>query len=162
MKRKALMIMSTAAFFIFAGCSTTPVAVAPVGPNPAALQSTSGDGQLAVFSKLTGRTEGMNPTWKQYSNYSIYDSRGHRLEHVQNSQGHYSNLPRIVSLPPGEYAVVARAARTGQVRVPVVIKPGVMTEVHLDARWQPGTGTESEFVTDPEGYPIGWRANVTQ
>ena len=155
-----LTIMGAAAFFIVTGCSTAPVAVAPVGPNPSGLQTAYGNGQLVVYSQLSGRMEGNNQTWKQHSDYSIYDSRGHRLDLVQNSNGYYDTAPKAISLPPGKYFVVARAARTGRIRVPVLIKPGEVTEVHLDANWQPtGTGG-SDLVTAPEGYPIGWRADA--
>jgi hypothetical protein len=161
MKKTLLMILGTAALIV-SGCATAPVAVAPVGPNPGSLQAANsngpGDGQLEVFSRLSGHREGTNPTWGRHSDYYIYDSQGNRLQHVDNNVGYYSSEPRIVSLPSGHYVVEARAKGTLSIKVPVVIILGETTQVHLDGNWQPGTA-QAEVVTAPAGYAIGWRAD---
>jgi hypothetical protein len=127
MKKGILIMMGAAVAIMATGCSTTPVAFAPIGPNPAAIQTTAANGQLAVFSALSGRAEGDNPIWYQHSDYYICDSHGRRLEHVENSTGHYAQSPRVISLPPGKYIVVARAKDVLKAKVPVVIKPGEIT-----------------------------------
>ena len=153
------MISGTAAMLLCAGCAT-PVTLAPVGPNPAAFQTSSGDGQLEVFSALSGHVEGNNPTWYRYSDYEICNERRHRMKHVQNSRGYYSQQPRVVTLSAGRYIVKARAVGAVQVNVPVVIKPGELTAVHLDARWNPDTDASgTQLVKGPADYPVGWRAD---
>ena len=146
-----------------AGCAATPVAVAPIGPNPAVLQSTASNGQLEVFSALSGRREGDNPTWYQHTGYYIYSRHGRPLEHVNNTVGYYSQAPSIVALPPGKYIVEARAKDALCMKVPVVIKAGEITRVHLDGDWQPSSGASGkELVRAPGGYPIGWRASAVK
>ena len=161
MKANILVMMETAAMAILAtGCSTAPVAFAPVGPNPADFQATTANGQLEVFSALSGRGEGNNPSWYKHSDYYLCDSQGHRLEHVRNAPGHYSQRPSLVSLPPDKYIVEARAKDMLQAKVPVIIKPGEITGVHLDGGWQPPTDTpKAELVYDPKGHPIGWQVD---
>jgi hypothetical protein len=139
------------------GCST-PVALGPVGPNPAALKQPARDGQLEVFSVLTPRTEGDNPTWYQHTDYTIYDQRGDVVKRVDNADGYYSSKPRLVSLPPGKYLVKAEAKNYLSVAVSVVIDSGRITKIHLDDAWRPANNPKTAFVTLPGGNPIGWRA----
>ena len=117
---------------------------------------------LEVFSALTGRSEGDNPSWYQHSRYLVYNRLGKRLESVGNTVGYYAEMPRLISLPPGDYLVKAQAKGHWWVEVPVKIERGRTTRVHLDAAWQMPPGTsKSELVSIPAGYPIGWRAGLT-
>ena len=161
MKRSILTILG-AAGLLTAGCSSTPpVTLAPVGPNPIGFAAASGDGQLQVFSAQSGRDEGENPTWYRHTDYDIYNQDGKRLEHVHNGVGYYSQAPRVVTLPAGEYIVMARACDIMQVRVPVVIKPSETTSIHLDGKWRPLMNTPgAQVVTAPSGYPVGWSAGA--
>jgi hypothetical protein len=160
MKKNILIMMGAAVAILPTGCSTTPVAFAPVGPNPAGFQTTAADGQLEVFSALSGRGEGNNPTWYQHSDYYLCNFHGRRLEHVENAPGYYAQSPRLINLPPGKYIVEARAKDTLRADVPVVIKPGEITRVHLDGNWQPLAETpKTEVVKAPAGYPVGWRVD---
>lgn len=144
---------------VLAGCSTTPVGLATVGPNPVGLQTTSANGQLIVYSALSGHGEGNNPTWYRHTDYYICNQNGRRIEDVRNNRGYYSETPRTVTLPAGKYVVEAQAKGLLRVRVPVVIKAGEITIVHLDGDWQPGsTVAQNEIVSSPPGYPVGWRA----
>jgi hypothetical protein len=159
MKKNVLIILGAAVTALLAGCSTTPVALAPVGPNPAGVQTASTQGQLEVFSALSGRREGNNPTWYQHTDYSVYNYQGKKLEHVWNTTGYYEQTPRTIALPVGKYIVEARANNVLQARVPVLIKPGEITRVHLDGHWQPPSDTpQTEVVRAPGGYPVGWHA----
>jgi hypothetical protein len=159
MKKSILIISEIALICLLAGCSSTPVALAPVGPSPIYSLPTAGKGQLEVFSALSGRVEGDNPTWYQHSDYYVCNTRGRRLEHVDNAIGEYSEAPRIVTLPPGKYIVKARAKGILLAEVPVIIEPGQITKVHLDGNWQPqATARKTELVKAPAGYPVGWRA----
>lgn len=155
--KKILIMMGGAAAILVTGCATAPMAFAPVGPNPARVQTTARAGQLEVFSALSGHSEGINPTWYQHSDYYLYDSYGRQLEHVDNSVGYYAQSPRLLNLPPGKYMVEARAKDMLRAEVPVVIKPGEITKVHLDGNWQPLAETpNTEVVKAPAGYPVGW------
>ena len=155
--------LGTALASILVGCSSTPVVLAPVGPSPVAMGATSGSGQLEVFSAMRGHTEGNNPTWYQHTDYYIYDDQNKPLKHVNNKVGHYDRAPRVVDLPPGRYIVKAKAKDYLWIKVPVVIDPGKTTEVHLDDAWTPSQDSkQTELVSVPAGYPVGWRTGVTQ
>jgi hypothetical protein len=160
MKKNNLIIMGAAITVLITGCSTTPVTLAPVGPNPAGIQTTAAEGRLEVFSALSGHSEGNNPAWYQDSDYYLCDAHGRRLKQVDNNTGYYSETPRLINLPAGKYIVEARAKGVLRAKVPVVIKPGEITRVHLDGNWQPLAQTpETEVVKAPAGYPVGWRAD---
>lgn len=162
MKKNLFIILGIAFTSALTGCSSAPVVLAPVGPNPACFQTTTGNGQLEVFSALSGHVEGDNPTWYRHTDYYICNYQGKGLEHVDDATGHYSQSPRIITLPAGRYIVKARAKGILRTDVPVVIKPGETTEVHLDGNWQPPAITSAmELVNTPAGYPVGWRANTT-
>jgi len=147
------------------GCVSTPVAIAPVGPNSIETATTSSEGTLEVYSRLSRQSdsqnenEGGNATWYQHSNYSIYDQSGRLLKRVFNTMGHYDSAPQQVLLSPGQYVVKARAKDYFWVSVPVTIESGRTTRVHLDDNWRSPTDLlKSELVTLPNGNPVGWRA----
>lgn len=155
--KKMIVMCGAAVAMLAGGCAATKVAVAPVGPNPAAVAGGTGTGQLEVFSALSGRSAGNDPTWWQHSDYFVYNSHSQRIKHVSNAPGYYSSLPRLVTLSAGDYIVKARAKGTIWTTVPVVIKPNEITRVHLDGKWQPAAPAV-EVVMAPEGYPVGWKA----
>jgi hypothetical protein len=159
MKKIIFIVPGTVLMMLVAGCASTPVSMAPVGPNPAGLQTPMADGRLEVDSALRGHSEGDNPAWFQHTSYNIYNQDGVRLGRVNNTVGYYEQAPRLITLRAGEYIVEARAKGAGWARVPVVIEPGRTTRVHLDAAWQPpADAAKAELVSAPAGYPVGWRA----
>ncbi len=149
------------------GCSTTPVALAPVGPAPAGHRSMTSKGQLQVFTSLAEQSDDQNQAsedsvWYQHADYDIDSLEGKRVKHVDNTIGHYEEAPRKVTLPTGRYVIRAQAKHYLQVQVPVVIEPGRTTRVHLDDKWRPPTRTPSrELVCLPNGNPVGWRDGFT-
>ncbi len=146
--------------FLLAGCAT-PVALTPVGPNPAGRENTAADGDLVVFSRLHGCSEGNNPVWYQHSDYNIYNLQGKLVKHVGNAIGRYEQAPLVVALPSGNYLVRSRANDYLRVEVPVIIERGRTTRVHLDGGWKYPAGTPmNELVSLPDGNPVGWRAKV--
>ncbi len=148
--------------FTLAGCAT-PVALSPVGPNPNGGMQTIPTGELVVFSRLHGCTEGDNPTWYQHSDYDIYNPEGMLVKHVDNTIGRYEQAPLAVALPPGQYIVKSRASDYLRVEVPVMIVRGRITRVHLDDNWQIPAGTRKrELVSLPNGNPVGWRAGILE
>lgn len=86
------LLMGAGLAALLAGCATTPVALAPVGPNPAGSRSRVPEGGLQVFSSLVGRSEGNNPAWYQHTDYSIYDLNGKLVRHVDNTIGYYGGF----------------------------------------------------------------------
>ena len=154
---------------LLASCTSPPIALAPVGPAPfAGGFSSNGTGGLQVFSCLEEENDdqnqgssGASPSWYQRTDYNIYDATGKLVKHVDNTTGHYATSPRLVSLPPGKYTVRALDKDWQSVSVPVVIKPGLTTEVHLGKTWEPPAGAEkNEIVSGPDGHPVGWRADL--
>jgi hypothetical protein len=145
------------------GCSSTPITLAPIGPNPTGVESMASEGELQVFSRMVGRSEGNNPDWHQHSDYYIYDLHKKLIKRVRNNFGYYAKAPCLVALPTGNYLVKARAKNYFWVDVPVTIKPGETTDVHLDTAWKiPFDASTNEMVYFPDGYPAGWRNSTTK
>jgi hypothetical protein len=135
-----------------------------VGPSPFADGSSAiGTGHLQVFSALAEESDDQNqgstdPVWSQHTDYNIYNARGKLVEHVDNTVGHYSTSPRLVSLPAGTYTVSARSTDGLLVNIPVVIDRDRTNKVHLDENWKlPADTPKTEIVCAPGGYPVGWR-----
>jgi hypothetical protein len=161
MKRITIILSATVACLL-AGCASTPVVLSPVGPNPFALAGSDANGQLEVFSATEGRIEGDNPTWFQHGDYYIYTQQGRMLKRVVNTVGYYEEAPCRLSLSPGNYLVKAGAKDYFRVEIPVVVRRGLLTAVHLDNKWKPPEATaKTNLVYTPDGYPIGWRLKRT-
>jgi len=153
---------------LLTGCSSTPVALTPVGPNPISFESPGADGQLEVFSYRHEQSDDQNQgstdsIWYQPTDYDIYKSDGRLVKHIENNNGHYGRAPRVVNLPSGQYFVRAYAVGRLPVRVPVMIERGEITRIHLDDNWKPLVGiVKTELVELPNGKPIGWQTNAVQ
>jgi hypothetical protein len=157
------LILGAGLVSVLVGCTSTPVALAPVGPNPAGVERPSSDGQLQVFTSLIGRSEGNNPVWYQHTSYYIDDLNGRLVKHVQNTTGRYAETPSRVLLPAGKYLVKAQANDYFWVNVPVTIERGRTTRIHLDDSWKlPAEASKTELVSLPNGNPVGWRAEPTK
>jgi hypothetical protein len=159
------LLLGTLLISLIVGCSSTPpVTMRPMGPSPAGTKRTASGGGLAVYSSLQKESDdqsqgSMDPFWYQHSDYNIYTVDGQSVEYVSNELGHYSQTPPVVILPPGKYIVEARAVGYLPVRVPVTIKRGRITFLHLDGVWVPPPGTaQSKLVTLPDGKAAGWSA----
>src|SRR6266436_4130989 len=135
------------------------VALAPVGPPPLAHATRAHEGRLMVYSALDIGIPGGRDYVHYHSGYRIYSVDGKPLKYIANRVG-ASEEPGVVSLPPGRYTIVARAAAFGTVTVPVVIEAGKTTSVHLDGSEPIGSSenSESRFVSLPDGLIIDWRA----
>lgn len=147
---------------LMAACVSQRVVLAPVGPSPAPeLRASNAPGQLRVFSQREPVTAGDDPVYYQHTDYRIYDHRGKLVKYVGNTTGHFGRAPRVISLPPGDYTVKARAKDYLSVVVPVIIESGQTTSVHLDDRWSyPTNSSRNEFVFEPNGAPVGWSAQT--
>jgi hypothetical protein len=141
------------------GCASQPAVLSPVGPPPLDRPSGAPDAGLSVFSAGDFGTPG-DELAQYHSGYWLYAADGKRLKYINNRAGSQGREPARVSLPPGRYKVLARAAAFGIVTVPVVLEAGKTTFVHLDGSELTGASrtATAEFVSLPDGLIIGWRA----
>lgn len=157
--KKFPLILGSATALLLAGCASTPVALAPVGPGPnAPANAASPTGNLVVYSAKVARVEGDNPTWFQHSDYYLESAQ--TSQRVDNTVGHYTERPRTVHLAAGEYTVKAEASDGHWVTVPVVVQPGETTIISLDGSWHPGNGAGVAVVRMPDGSAVGWRGDL--
>ena len=162
------------------GCASAPrvVVAEPIGPAPMGVAQGAGDGSLAIYSARTPAGVDVNEAeWRYnddfgrneflyepaHSGYTIYTRNGDVFRHVRNARDPNDQTPTLVTLPAGSYKVEAQALSCDSSRVnvlmPVVIKPGQATIVHLEGDWNPpGQYPETELATLPCGRVIGWRA----
>jgi len=151
---------------MLASCASQPVALAPVGPRPVAeapFVSASGQGRLQVFTETDETEAGQDVPFYPHRDYEIYTADGRRLKRVWNHQAREDMTPAVVTLPAGAYLVKGDAELYGPVTVPVVIRSGQTTRVVLQPGWKPsGEVASSDLVRMPDGYPIGWRADLTR
>jgi hypothetical protein len=90
----------------------------------------------------------------------VYSSDDKLLHHVFNDVGGFDRSPVTLSLPAGEYRVSSFVPGLGQTTVPVQMKPGQTTTLHLDGsanRLKKRVSREN-LVWLPDGDVAGWRA----
>jgi hypothetical protein len=163
MKTKNIALIGAVIIPLLAGCASKPITLSPIGPNPVGIESMASGGELQVFSKMVGRSEGNNPAWYQHTDYYIYDLHGKLVKHIHNTVGHYAKAPCLVALPAGNYLVKAKAKNYFWVDVPVTIEDGKTTDIHLETTWKvPSDASTNDVVYLPDGYPVGWKSSKTK
>jgi hypothetical protein len=90
-------------------------------------------GYLKVYSATDEFNDG-DAWYFPHSSYTIYTTDGKLFKNVENHISRNDEIPQIVILPVGSYTVTARSEQDGYVRIPVVIKEGDQTILHLDLR----------------------------
>ena len=141
---------------LLAGCTTTPIALSPVGPKPSQPPITYGTGHLRVYSDTKTRVVSED-NYYPHTSYIIRDQFGRFIKHVPNHIGYMDEKPTLVTIPAGNYNIVAESSAYGRVTVPVVIEGGKTTVVHLDRGWKPSLNIPSnEVVRFPDGEAVGW------
>jgi hypothetical protein len=90
-------------------------------------------GYLKVYSATDEFNDG-DAWYFPHSSYAIYTIEGKLFKNVENHISRSDEIPELVMLPVGAYAVEARSEQDGYVRIPVVIKEGRQTILHLDLR----------------------------
>ena len=176
-------IAAAGALLWLVGCASAPnVAVRePVGPAPTGPVGCLADGQLQVYSArerapLDGNAEEF--VWNNdfgrndflygpaRTDYTIFTPDGNLFKRVSNARGSNDEQPTLVTLAAGSYNIEAEAEENNGVtlaaEVPVVIKPGQTTVVHLDRDWKPATSQADKhaFVQAYDGRFIGWRVQA--
>ncbi len=92
---------------------------------------------LKVYS-ATDRFKDGDVRYFPHSSYAIYTIDGRLFENVKNHRSADDEVPEIVTLPVGTYAVVARSERGGYAGMRVVIKEGQQVVLDLDL-WETKT-----------------------
>jgi len=168
------------------GCVSKPMGtrLEPVGPNPLAVAQAADTGNLQVYSAR--ELAPVNVEMQQYvattefspednslqreflhtsahGNYSIYDANGKFIKRVSNAKGMNDASPTQVKLAPGNYLVEAVTEEYDAFRHPVVIpveiKSGLSTVVHLDGTGRPEPSqANADLVKFPNGEIIGWHS----
>jgi hypothetical protein len=145
------------------GCASAPPAaiVGPVGPSSVDRPAAVASGRLRVYSATETHADGDNTYYYPHTDYFVYDTTGKVLQSVHNHVGSMDEAPAWVLLPAGTYQVRARDQRLGLLTIPVVVRPGQTTVLHLDDCWTPAIRRDGpELVRLPDGEPIGWRAST--
>jgi hypothetical protein len=143
---------------LLAGCASAPTLVHDAaGPNLAGRQDRNG--LLTVYSATAWMSDADGPTLLSHTDYKIEEADGTLFQTVRNGD---EAEPARVLLPEGRYVVEAQSDTSGSVRVPVVIKAGLITTLHLEREkdWKeaPVENGRVNLVRLPNGQPIGIRA----
>jgi hypothetical protein len=88
-------------------------------------------GYLKVYSATDEFNDG-DARYFPHTPYAIYTIGGKLFKNVVNQRSPADEVPEVVALPVGTYAVVARSVRDGYGRVLVVIKEGQQTILDLN------------------------------
>jgi hypothetical protein len=164
MSKRILMLLLPATLSLATSCAfiPKPVALAPVGPGPYGHATTAPTGFLEVYTAVK-----CYPYDRQFyyahTAYGVYDTGGRHVRSVDNESYFHSLEPEVVSLPPGSYSVVGWADGYELVKVPVIIKAGLLTQVNLETHGEaafPGART-NDMVRMEDGRIVGWPAGVT-
>ena len=140
--KTALLIVSLALCFggstvAQAGGKGDPLSPGPIRPGNLDYRSELPQGYLKVYS-ATDEFNGGGAWYFPHSSYAIYTIGGKLFKNVKNQRFPADEIPEVVALPVGTYAVVARSKRDGYGRVLVVIKEGQQTILDLNL-WEKKT-----------------------
>jgi hypothetical protein len=133
--RTALLIVPLA--FCFGGSTVAqvegkdPLSPGPVRPGNLDYPTELPQGYLKVYSATDKFNDG-DAWYFPHSSYAIYTIGGKLFKNVKNQRSPADEIPEVVALPVGTYAVVARSERDGYGRMLVVIKEGQQTILDLD------------------------------
>jgi hypothetical protein len=120
-----------------AGGRDDPLSLGPIRPGNLNYRTELPQGYLKVYS-ATDEFNGGDAWYFPHSSYTIYTIDGKLFKKVKNQRFPADEIPEVVALPVGTYAVVARSERDGYGRILVVIKEGQQTIVDLDL-WEKET-----------------------
>jgi hypothetical protein len=127
---KTLAVVSALALLTTGAVAQTTV-LSEVGPDTRPLKASDYVGTLVVYSATDRDPEGKDTVYYSHTSYEVYRD-GRPFRHVYNGHSLALENPTRVSLPKGDYVVVAQSATQGTVKVPVKIETGRTTVLHLD------------------------------
>jgi hypothetical protein len=179
MKYASSIVVSTVAVCLVGSAWSSPLTMSGlVGPAPTERAKASASSLLQVYSARVRAPIDVNQEeflWNNdfgkndflyepaHSDYTICTRNGKVLERVRNARNPNDPELTVVSLPPGDYEVKAKARNFGLVTIPVVIEAGKLTTVNL----QRGENPVVESVAKANavllgGYRIvGWQAKTS-
>ena len=125
--------MSLVGTLLLPGCiSSNPNQTARVAPRKLTrAESWNAAGWLKVYSAQAWESVNDEPVSYVHSDYKVLTPEGRLILNVQNAGP--MGEPETVRMDPGAYVVVAQASQRGTVKLPVIIKTGRTTTLHLDA-----------------------------
>jgi len=162
--RKLRTFLPVIASAFLTGCvsANNGLVLSAVGPIPSSMNNVhSTTGTLVVYSayEVNADFNSRDPERPEYSDYRIYSNDGKLLQKVHNDSGTIFQDPRGVTLPVGNYRVLARANGLGYVTIPVSIGAQQMTTVRLSGNWSASYQfNETNAVRLPDGQIVGYRA----
>ncbi len=153
---------------LLSGCvgDRSGLVIDPVGPRfpqSSAVNSRTGARVVYYASEGGANWNARDPRRPVYSDYKIFSVEGNFLQAVHNDSGTMLQEAVPVELPPGKYRVVASANGYGHLTIPVVIKAGQTTMLHLEGggSWPDESAfNQTNAVRLPDGQIIGWRAGA--
>src|SRR5229473_4568877 len=114
-----------------------PLSPGPVKPGNLDYRTELPQGYLKVYSATDEFNDG-DAWYFPHSSYAIYTIGGKLFKNVKNHRSANDEIPEVVALPVGTYAVVARSGRGGYPGMLVVIKEGQQAILDLDL-WETKT-----------------------
>ena len=103
----------------------------PVRPGNLDYRTELPRGYLKVYLATDGINDG-DAWYFPRTSFAIYTIDGKLFEDVKSQRFADDEIPEVVALPVGTYAVVGRSKRDGYVRILVVIKEGQQTILDLN------------------------------
>jgi hypothetical protein len=161
MKLKFIIAAGVAVLPWLCGCAITTHPLASIGPGTVGKAGKGPDGYLQVFTATQTVDADFHNYFDLHDGYDIEDTSGKILQYVANHDSDIDESVDQVSLPPGNYVVVARSTWCGLMKVPVEIVKGRITIVHLDGNnWSPAPRpAANELVYLPNGEVAGWKSS---
>ena len=114
-----------------AGGKDDPLSPGPIRPGNLDYRTELPQGYLKVYS-ATDEFNGGDAWYFPHSSYAIYTIDGKLFKKVKNQRFPADEIPEVVALPVGTYAVVVRAEKHGYIHALVVIKEAQQTILDLD------------------------------
>lgn len=128
------------------------------GPkSPGASEPAGHIGYLRVFSSTEQRVTGDDTYSYPHADYGIYNASGKCVRWVRNGSTE-DERPATAALPEGSYVILADSDFGGRIHVPIVIRTGRTTVLHLEkSGWKPTKN--DKVIRLPSGQIIGYAAN---
>lgn len=166
MKMKNITRVSAIIIPLLAGCASTPVVLDSVGPaNGKPAGNYVATGWLRVYTATDTHEIGDNTYYHPHTGYHIYDENGRLWKYIQNHDGDTDESVARVAIPEGDYKISAQSEAYNFVSVPVIIRAGETTDVHLETTWKAPAGTptnELVYLPGRRPYPVGWKSSITE